>query len=179
MDSPGTSTDHFDLLPFISILMCVLGCLLLVTISMSAISMGAGATEAWSTHGLGVAGKATAPKDPILVDWDGKVATFQLPMRDLRAEWSAEKPEGTPAFQSALKNVEARKASSFLLVAVRPSGFATLLPLLDVLRTTGVDVGYEPVEQGRAVALRAVKKAKPKAPPSESTSPAEPPASDH
>jgi len=171
VSSREATTDHFDLLPFISILMCVLDCLLLVTISMSAISMGAGATEAWSTHGLGVAGKTVPSKEPILVDWDGKVATFQLPTRDLRGEWSAEKPEGTPAFQGALKNVEARKASSYLLVAVRPSGFATLLPLLDVLRTTGLDVGYEPVEQGRAVALRAEKKAKPKAPSSDTKSP--------
>ena len=157
--------------------MCVLGCLLLVTISMSAISIGAGAKEAWSTHGLGTGGKATPPKDPILVDWDGKVATFQLGKRDVRGEWSPEKPEGNAAFQGAMKSAVGRKTSSFLLVAVRPSGFATLLPLLDVLRSTGLDVGYEPVEQGRAVALRAPDKAKPKAPSSESTSPPKPPGS--
>ena len=168
MESPGTSTDHFDLLPFISILMCVLGCLLLVTISMSAISLGAGATEAWSTHGIGAAGKTLSPKDPILVEWDGKIAIFQLGNREVRGEWAAEKPDGAPAFQAALKSAIARKASSYLLVAVRPSGFATLLPLLDVLRTTGLDVGYEPVEQGRAVALRRADKPKPKAPPSDS-----------
>jgi hypothetical protein len=172
VDSPGTTTDHFDLLPFISILMCVLGCLLLVTISMSAISMGAGATEAWTTHGLGAAGKTAPAKEPILVDWDGKIARFQLEDRELTGEWSAENPDGNRVFQGALRIATSKKASSYLLVAVRPSGFATLVPLLDVLRTTGLDVGYEPVEQGRAVSLRSAKKAE--APAHDSNSAAKP-----
>ena len=37
--------DHFDLLPFIAILMCVLGTELLVTMSMAALSLGVGARE--------------------------------------------------------------------------------------------------------------------------------------
>ena len=37
--------DHFDLLPFIAIMMCLPGTLLLVTMSMAAINIGAGAGE--------------------------------------------------------------------------------------------------------------------------------------
>jgi hypothetical protein len=37
--------DHFDLLPFIGIMMCLLGALLLVTMCMGAINIGAGAGD--------------------------------------------------------------------------------------------------------------------------------------
>ncbi len=47
MQQSDMDSDHFDLLPFISILMCVLGCLLLVTISMASLTMGLDAGEAW------------------------------------------------------------------------------------------------------------------------------------
>ena len=157
MKSPEATSDHFDLLPFISILMCVLGCLLLVTISMSAISIGAGAAESWTPQALGVEGKVAPPKEPILVEWDGKIATFQLPKRSVRGEWSEASPKGNPAFQGALKTAVLRKDRSYLMVAARPSGFATLLPLLDVLRESGLEVGYEPVEQARAVTLASAK----------------------
>ncbi len=40
METDGDyGTDHFDLLPFIAVLLCVMGCLLLVTISTSAVSV--------------------------------------------------------------------------------------------------------------------------------------------
>ena len=39
------SADHFDMLPFIAILMCTLGTLLLVTLSMAAVNLGPGAGE--------------------------------------------------------------------------------------------------------------------------------------
>lgn len=172
MNSGEATSDHFDLLPFISILMCVLGCLLLVTISISAISIGAGAAEAWTPQGIGSEGTNAPAKDPILVEWDGKVATFQLQKRSVLGEWSEASPKGNAAFQGALKSVATRKDRSYLLVAVRPSGFTTLLPLLDVLRDAGLDVGYEPVEQGRSVTLKTAKAEPPKA---SSPSDAQPP----
>lgn len=168
VSSPEATSDHFDLLPFISILMCVLGCLLLVTISMSAISMGVGAAEVWSPQGLGSRGTVDPAKEsgkiPVLVEWDGKVATFQFGKRRIPGEWTAANSSGDATFQGALRFAAVNKDSTYLLVAVRPSGFATLAPLLDVLRASGLEVGYEPVEQARPVSLELAKPpaAKPK-----------------
>jgi hypothetical protein len=160
VSSPEATSDHFDLLPFISILMCVLGCLLLVTISMSAISLGVGAAEAWTPVGIAAGGTGDparpSAKEPIVVEWDGKAATFQLQKR-IVVPWKAANPTGIPAFQAALRIAAAKRDSSYLLVAVRPSGFATLAPLLDELRGSGLEVGYEPVEQARSVTLASVK----------------------
>lgn len=36
------SEDHFDLLPYIAILMCVMACLLLVTMGLASTSLGSG-----------------------------------------------------------------------------------------------------------------------------------------
>lgn len=102
-----TSADHFDLLPFIAILMCVLGCLLLVTLCMAAISLGAGVAERWTpvaatgqatsgrpATGPVAASAAVAPKKPILVEWDGDQAIFHLESGKVLAKWSP--PTGVP-----------------------------------------------------------------------------------
>ena len=60
---PGEQ-DHFDLLPFIGIMMCLLGTLLLVTMCMAAINVGAGAREGW------VPQPDPDAKIPVLIEWD-------------------------------------------------------------------------------------------------------------
>src|SRR3990170_3655483 len=64
-------TDHFDLLPYISILMCTLGTLLLMTVSMTAINLGPGVgigiVQAVDTNNM--------TKLAVLIEWDGHMAT--------------------------------------------------------------------------------------------------------
>src|SRR5271169_180348 len=62
--------DHFDLLPFIGIMMCLLGTLLLVTMCMAAINVGAGAREGW------VPQPDPNAKIPVLIEWDGTYAVW-------------------------------------------------------------------------------------------------------
>ena len=66
--------DHFNLLPFIAILLCVLGTELLVTMSMATISLGVGAVEGWVQD----KDPAHATKNPTLIEWDGKEATVNV-----------------------------------------------------------------------------------------------------
>src|SRR5437870_2742034 len=82
------SKDHFDLLPFIAILMCTLGCLLLVTMSMAAISIGPGAGEGW----IPVRDWFPGAMIPILIEWDGSTAVFHLEGGKVRIRWSGGRP---------------------------------------------------------------------------------------
>ena len=78
--------------------MCVLGCLLLVTLSMAAISIGVGAGEGWTpvapTPDLGInANSPSGPqKTPILIEWDGTTAVIHRNGGTVAVKWS--KPSG-------------------------------------------------------------------------------------
>jgi hypothetical protein len=90
MKRDNEGRDHFDLLPYIAILMSMLGCLLLVTMSVAALNMGPGAGEGWTpTEDDGAKGKKAGSdglvpavgeekkaKTPVLVEWDGVTATI-------------------------------------------------------------------------------------------------------
>jgi hypothetical protein len=105
-NSANECGDHFDLLPFIAILMCVLGCLLLVTLSMAAVCVGVGAGEGWTPvanpqtpitrPGAGREGipgsDPVANKIPILIEWDGTTAIIHRDPERISVTWS--KPSG-------------------------------------------------------------------------------------
>lgn len=165
-----TAEDHFDLLPLIAILMCVLGVLLLVTISMATISTGVGAAEGWipeSHQGQG------SRKTPVLVEWDGDVATFHLdgqrqevPVRFPKVvmirvgdrvlpvfEKTTSDDAANAQFKRVVDALAERKTTHYALVAVRPSGFSEFRRLLQHFRDRRIDVGYEPVATGKVVRL--------------------------
>lgn len=87
--------DHFDLLPFIAILMCTLGCLLFVTLSVAALSIGPDRGEGWI-----VGAKRSDGRQPVLVEWDGVAAVLHRDGRRLKVPWQsndAELPAPSPA----------------------------------------------------------------------------------
>ena len=159
--------DHFDLLPFIAILMCVLGCLLLVTVSMSALSMGLGADEEW----IPVPQPAAAMKQPILAEWDGKEVIFHDAGGDVRLPWTKpdvqeislggdtlliprqKSEELNVEFFRYLEQLEKKKDSQYVLIAVRPEGFSSLNFFARDFRDKDIVIGYEPVGKGKLVKL--------------------------
>jgi biopolymer transport protein ExbD len=161
--------DHFDLLPFIAILMCVLGCLLLVTMSIAALSIGPGVGEGW----VPTRDRQTASKKPILIEWDGTTAIAHYEGRKLKLKWS--KPSRIRLGDSwfALKedsNADREELNKFLddvaelnqthyaLFAVRPSGFGNFFQFADEFRNRKIDIGYEPIQQEKPVRLLREKK---------------------
>lgn len=156
--------DHFDLLPFIAILMCVLACLLLVTMSITALSIGdVGSREGWVPSVASVRGA----KQPVLIEWDGTAAIIHENGRKRSVAWSAKREftilNGQIVSQSQsstddvmsefLADMKARKDTAYALIAVRPSGFKTLLEFADEFRDRGIAVGYEPIAQSKTVRL--------------------------
>lgn len=152
--------EHFDLLPYVAILLCVMGCLLLVTLAYSAISLGTDSPEGWI---ISNDGQRSMPK-PVLIEWDGKLATvhrgksketFQwLDDRSVNADGSpVGRTELTTEMKSLLDEFERQKASHYALFAVRPSGFDSYAAFSNSFRRRGIRVGAEPVAQQRAIHL--------------------------
>lgn len=183
--TPGQ--DHFDLLPFIAILMCVLGCLLLVTVTMSAVTMGIGAGEAWIPASA-VKGKATTRERPdlpeglqdaragtlpatrpVLVEWDGSRAWIHQDGRKIEASWQegeskiavidgriARQANGKldVELQRLIDFLESHRQTHYVLFAVRPSGFENFMEFADEFRQRKINIGYEPIQQGKPVQLQ-------------------------
>ena len=170
MSPQDSNADHFDLLPFIAILMCVLGCLLLVTVSMSAISMGVGAGEVWIPA---QPGGEKNNKSPVLVEFGGNFAVFHTESGRHRVDWQpsgqrtvtiggstyvlsddkGKDDDATSEISPLLKALEDRKDTHYALIAVRPSGFPKLQQFLNEFRRRDITVGFEPIDQMRPVSL--------------------------
>jgi hypothetical protein len=165
--------DHFDLLPFITILMCVLGTLLLVTMSLAAVSVGPGVGEGW----LPALDRKALAKTPVLLEWDGKILIAHWPEAKARAEFMQRlelggktyrlgeadakgnsalieiKDDTGAAWDGIVKRLEQERATHYALFAVRPSGFATFDAMANEFRRRKIDVGYEPIDQVKSVRL--------------------------
>jgi len=153
-----TNSDHFDLLPFIAILMCTLGCLLLVTMSIAAISVGPSKTMGW----IPVFDKTSQHPKPVLVEWDGTTVVIHMPDTPLpikapfdgEASMKTDTPVIGPELQKFIDWMAAHKnANYYAIIAVRPSGFATFIGLREVFRKNDIHIGYEPAEQSRNITL--------------------------
>jgi hypothetical protein len=157
------ATDHFDLLPFITILMCTLGSLLYVTLTIVALNLGPGAGDGWI-----VSSDPSRPaKIPVLVEWNGKTGIVHYNRQRLMVPWDrpavVRLPDGSwyrnpararsPQLDSVLTALSAQRGTHYALFAVRPLGFSNFDGFADEFRSAGIDVGYEPIEQRRPVRL--------------------------
>jgi biopolymer transport protein ExbD len=140
--------DHFDLLPFIAIMMCLLGTLLLVTMSMAAINVGAGSGEGWIPE------PEAGAKIPVLIEWDG-----------IHAIWHSDtgyRQLDPDALAALMEYLETHRNTHYALFAVRSSGFGTFRKFAAKFENRHLEIGFEPIEQGKAVRLLPPAKAGPK-----------------
>jgi hypothetical protein len=149
MTDRNSSSEHFDLLPFIGLLMCVLGVLLFVTLSVAALALGPNAKEGWLPLDAQNSGKT-----PILLEWDGESAAIHNgnQLKTIKA-FLDPKGKNTPELLSFVKEMTTRRNTHYVLFAVRPSGFKNFQLLADEFREKKVDVGYEPIPQDKKVRL--------------------------
>ena len=137
--SQSAEQDHFDLLPFIAIMMCLLGTLLLVTMSMAAINVGAGAGEGW------VFSPDADSKTPVLIEWDGNLATWH-------AETGLQQLHPN-ALAGLMAWLETHRNTHYALFAVRPSGFGNFRKFAAKFESRNFQIGFEPIEQGKPVRI--------------------------
>ena len=145
MKSP--TSEHFDMLPFIGLLMCVLGVLLFVTLSIAALALGPNVKEGW----LPIK-SSERNKVPVLAEWDGKSALIHRGNQLTSIEAFAD-GKNRPELSSFLSEMVAKRNSHYVLFAVRPSGFKNFQLLADEFRERRIDVGYEPIPQDKKVRL--------------------------
>ena len=159
-------SDHFDLLPFIAILMCLLGTLLLITMGMTAINLGPGAKEGWTILNDTI----NKSKTPILIEWDGETAVIHRNTRQILAKWSSSTQKvftkngksvqfsDSLSLDSALWNVivELKRDHNFkfALFAVRPSGFKNFNLFAEEFRNRNITIAKEPIEQDKKVRIK-------------------------
>ena len=151
--------EHFDLLPFIALMMIVLAVLLFITMTMAALNVGAGAAEGWIPTKTKDAANS---KIPILVEWDGETAIIQRPSghqkitlgREVRRWWNSDWQFRNTEMRRFWNDMKSQATTHYVLFAVRPSGFENFQTLASEFRSAGVSVGYEPVEQTKRIRLK-------------------------
>jgi hypothetical protein len=145
------AADHFDLFPYIGLLICLLGALLLTTLGIATLSLGPSAAETWE---LAAHAGAPAAKQPVLVEWDGKDAIVHDGEQRRRVPGlRGAADEITAAMRELIAEFRADRSRRYPLFAVRPSGFGTFRALAQAFRRAEVDIGYEPIGQDRPVRL--------------------------
>jgi len=169
-NTQSAELDHFDLLPFIAIMMCLLGTLLLVTMSMAAINIGAGAGEGW----VPAPDPSPGAKTPVLIEWDGKYAIWHSEKGPQKLEedfieftkfgggWVRFDQNGRAtrvtgpqpsALDPLIDYLEPRRQTHYALFAVRPSGFSTFRRFASRFEDRNIETGSEPIDQGKPVRL--------------------------
>lgn len=141
-------TEHFDMLPFIGLLMCVLGVLLFVTLSIAALALGPNVKEGW----LPITDESRK-KTPVLIEWDGTKALIHTEKQPLSVQAFSDAETPTNELSRFVTDMAAKRQTHYVLFAVRPSGFKNFQVLADTFRTKRVDIGYEPIQQDKAVRL--------------------------
>lgn len=137
------------MLPFIGLLMCVLGVLLFVTLSIAALAIGPNVKEGW----LPVQSDERK-KTPVLVEWDGSKAVIHMGTKAVLVTVLVGS-NSTPSaeFSTFINEMFSKRKTHYVLFAVRPSGFGNFQVLADQFRDRRVDVGYEPIPQDKSVRL--------------------------
>ena len=137
------------MLPFIGLLMCVLGVLLFVTLSIAALAVGPNVREGWLP-----VDNPDRKKVAILVEWDGSTAVIHKGSQQVSvAAFSESNSLPGSEFNEFVKEMVGKRNTHYVIFAVRPSGFGNLQTLADQFRNKRVDVGYEPIPQDKAVRL--------------------------
>jgi biopolymer transport protein ExbD len=153
----GNGHDHFDMLPFIALMMIVLATLLFITMTMAAINVGAGVAEGWIPTA-----SAGNPKIPILAEWDGEALIIHKPSgqerifigQETRQWFNSDLGFKREELGTFIQEMTDNKDTHYVLFAVRPSGFGNFQMLASLFRKKDVSIGYEPLDQGKSVRLK-------------------------
>ena len=135
---------RMSLFPFLNILVCVLGALILILLASASLSLGPGKNVRIRIK------RADAHTDlrPTYLEWDGSSVTLHPERTRVVADKALENDgENDSAFGKLLDRIEAEQGSRYIIVAVRPSGFHDFAVLREAIIRRKIRIGYEPIDQ--------------------------------
>ena len=130
-----------DLFPFLSILACTIGTLILLIIVMTTQSMG-------DQQQVTIIAKQEKgqnnQKSPRYWEASEKGVILYpqktlVPLKDLKT---------SPVLKAALEQLGKNRDKEYLIMAVRPGGIETFQELRRLVEVQGIDIGYEPLDGG-------------------------------
>ncbi|ACY13729.1 hypothetical protein [Haliangium ochraceum] len=151
-----SAAQHVNLFPMFNLLLCTLGVLVFILITITIISMGTGKRTA-ITPMPSAAGRED--KEALYLEWTG-LDIVAHPSRDalrLQRDVRAMRTwrETFEYFDGALAGTTAGRliadaadnaSSRYIVVLIRPSGFESFINLRGYIESKGIDIGYEPID---------------------------------
>ncbi len=136
------TTFALDLFPFLSILACTIGTLILLIIVMTVQSLSN--QRSVTIVAKGETGQ-NQNKQPYYVECRGEGVIIHpqktfVPIADLNRRNSP--------LESLLERLQRRRNQDYLIVVVRPDGIEVFKELRAIVEPLGIDLGYEPLDEG-------------------------------
>jgi len=162
----ATQSEQFaiSLFPMFNILICTLGVLIFILAALATLALGVGRTVLLNVgEGASKLNVTTAVhlKNPHFIEWDGSslithpgkdVVRFEEDIRsidtfDQTYEYMDQAISGT-ALEGLLRDVSESNGRDYVVLLVRPSGFASLYEVRGYIESRDIALGYEPIMQG-------------------------------
>jgi hypothetical protein len=137
-----------ELFPFLAVLACMIGTLILIIIAVTSGVLGDKRSitlVARDDHGRNVTLR------PHYVEVRGDGVVIHPDMEFVAAD---QVDEGGTALRRLLRRVQERKATEYVIVAVRPDGFELFDEVRDQVEGRGIQIGYEPVDADWKLRIR-------------------------
>lgn len=133
---------QIELFPFLSILACTIGTLILLIIVITTQTFSEDSQEVTIVARSEEGDNRLKSPHYIVCQADGVVVH---PNQEFIPEQQI--GQGDSALAELLAQIRRRRESEYLIVAVRPNGIEVFKKVRDLVEGQGIDIGYEPIDQ--------------------------------
>jgi hypothetical protein len=136
------NTIELELFPFLSVLACTIGTLVLLIIVITSQTLGSEKEVKIIARGESGINQTKIPRY-IECKEDGIIIYPQetfVPKANITSANSA--------LSSLIREVQANRNEEYLIVALRPTGIEVFKQVRSIIEDAGIDIGYEPINEG-------------------------------
>jgi len=133
---------EIELFPFLSILACTIGTLILLIIVVTAQSLS---DERQVTIVAKTEEGKNATKTPRYIECRSNGVVI-YPSEEFVSLSNLERTNSP--FQQLLREVRRNRNKEYLIVAIRPDSFDVFEQVRDLIEAQNIDIGYEPIDEG-------------------------------
>jgi hypothetical protein len=144
----GGPRRQAELFPFLAVLACMIGTLILIIIVVTSGVLGSKRSITLIARDDG--GRNTTLQ-PHYVEVRGDGVLLHPGMEFVAAD---DVDRGDTALRLLLRQVQAHRDTEYVIVAVRPDGFALFDDVRDEVEGRGIQIGYEPVDADWKLRIR-------------------------